>query len=480
MATTSLIPIHVGKGRSIARALGQSTDYIKNPDKTDDGEWITSYECDPLTVAEEFRFSKNQYATITGRDQGARDVIAYHLRISFKPGETDAATANKIGHDLAFKLTKGDHAFVCCTHTDKDHIHSHVVINSTSLCLTKKFRNFKGSAFAVRKIADILCLENGLSVIENPRPSRGSYGQWLGNNKSPTVRDNLRELIDKALQGSEDYDGFIEKLQALGVEIKQGKQLSFRLPGAKRFVRQDTIDDDYSYTAILERLSGKRIIIPRATKPNMLIDIQAKIQLYNSPGFERFARIYNLKEMARTLVWLQERGIDSRDLLNEKTSMATQTFNASQSRIKEIESRQKEISELQRHIGAYGKTKEAYAQYKRLKKHQPTAWEKFRKTEHPAVAYYEACRADITLHEAAKRYFDEHGFGKNKKIPAMQTLKTEYAKLDAEKCKLYAEYKPAREEMIALKTAKQNVDMFLDGTRDHLLERTKSRDIDAL
>ena len=104
MATTAILPIRAGK-RVIAAALKMSLDYIKNPEKTDDGEWVTSYECDPLIVDSEFAFSKRQYAAITGRDQGAHDVIAYHVRISFKPGETDAATANRIGYELAMKLS---------------------------------------------------------------------------------------------------------------------------------------------------------------------------------------------------------------------------------------------------------------------------------------------------------------------------------------------------------------------------------------
>ena len=103
MATTALIPLHVGKGGSVAAALGRSTDYVKNPDKTENGEWVTSYECDPLTADAEFQFSKHQYATITGRDYGRRDVLAYHLRQSFKPGEIDPATANRIGYELARK-----------------------------------------------------------------------------------------------------------------------------------------------------------------------------------------------------------------------------------------------------------------------------------------------------------------------------------------------------------------------------------------
>ena len=173
MATTAIIPIHAS-GRTIAKALKKSVGYIENPVKTDSGEWVSAYECDPLIDDKEFLFSKNQYATIIGRSQGKNDVLAYHLRISFKSGETDATTANKIGYDLAMKLTKGQHSFVCCTHTDRHHLHSHIIFNSTNLDCTRKFRNFKSSTFVVRKMADLLCLENGLSVVKNPKPSRDS------------------------------------------------------------------------------------------------------------------------------------------------------------------------------------------------------------------------------------------------------------------------------------------------------------------
>jgi len=156
-------------------------DYIKNPDKTDLGEWVTAYAVDPLIADEEFLFSKNQYLATTGRSQGKKDVLAYHVRIAFKPGGTDAETANRIGYELAMKLTKGRNAFVCCTHTDRHHMHTHVVLNSTNLDHAGKFRNFKGSAFAIRRIADFLCIENGLSIVENPKPSKGKhYGRQQG------------------------------------------------------------------------------------------------------------------------------------------------------------------------------------------------------------------------------------------------------------------------------------------------------------
>ena len=310
MATTRLMPLHTGKGRTVAEALGRTTDYVKNPEKTDGGELVSAYQCNPAIVDQEFLFSKRQYASITGRNQKEHDVIAYHLRQSFKPGEITPELANKIGYDLAMSLTKGKHAFIVCTHVDKEHIHSHIVFNSTALDCTRKFRNFLGSSFTVRKISDLLCWENWLSVIENPKPSRGSYGTWLGE-KPPTVRQQLEHIIDAALADCKDFDSFLAALKTAGIEVKRGKHLAFKIPGGKKFVRCSSLGEDYSEAAILERISGKRIVPPKAerTAPNLLLDIQAKMQQARSPGYERWASVFNLKEMAKTLNYLQGHGL---------------------------------------------------------------------------------------------------------------------------------------------------------------------------
>jgi hypothetical protein len=369
MATTTLIPLHAGKGRAIAAALRGTTDYVKNPEKTNGGEWVTAYECDPLTADAEFLFAKNQYAQITGRSQGGRDVIGYHLRQSFKPGEIDPATANRIGYELALRLTHGNHAFVCCTHTDKGHIHSHIVINSTSLDCTRKFRNFKGSSFAVRKISDMLCLENGLSIVEKPKPSRGSYGQWLGNDKPKTGRDRLCDSIDACIVIGRSQTEFFTALKRAGVEIKSGKQLAFRPSGAKKFFRQDTLGDDYSPAAILERLLGKRVVQAKpktaespksAYAPKLLIDIEAKMKQGCGEGFRQYATIQNIKEMAKTLIFLKENGVGTYEELVKKDNAVSADYFHANERRKEIDARLAAITELQKHIGNYGKGQSVY------------------------------------------------------------------------------------------------------------------------
>ena len=226
VATTRLIPLHSGKGRAVAEALGRVTDYVENPEKTNGGDLVTAYQCNQSIADQEFLFSKRQYAVITGREWKDNDVIAYHLRQSFKPGEITPELANKIGYDLAMSLTKGKHAFIVCTHVDKQHIHSHIVFNSTAIDCTRKFRNFWRSSFAVRRISDMLCLENGLSVIAEPKPSRGNYGTWLGEDKPPTVRGQLEQIIDTALgQDCKDFDSFLAAMKTAGAEVKRGKHL---------------------------------------------------------------------------------------------------------------------------------------------------------------------------------------------------------------------------------------------------------------
>ena len=461
MATTRLMPLHSGKDRTVAEALGRVTDYVENPEKTNGGDLVTAYQCNPSIADQEFLFSKRQYAAITGRERKDNDVIAYHLRQSFKPGEITLGLANKIGYDLAMSLTKGKHAFIVCTHVDKQHIHSHIVFNSTAIDCTRKFRNFWRSSFTVRRISDMMCLENGLSVIAEPKPSRGSYGIWLGEGKSPTIRERLEQVIDTALgQGCKNFDSFLAAMKAAGLEIKRGKHLAFKIPNGKRFVRCDSLGDDYTEAAIMERISGKRIVAPKAkaavkSKPNLLIDIQARMQQINSPGFERWAKIFNLKEMARTVIYLQENGLTDLGELERACDAAVQKFNDLGDQMKDAERRMKDISELQRQIGTYGKTREIYAQCRKL-------------TGRKRENFYEQHSSEITACQAAKRYFNSLGL---KKLPSMQSLKQEYAVLQAEKKKRYPEYRQAKEKMIELLTAKNNVERILGVT-----EKEKNHD----
>ena len=158
----------------------------------------------------------------------------------------------------------------------------------------------------------MLCPGNGLSVITEPKPSGGSYGTWLGENKPPTVRGQLEQIIDTALSHDcKDFDSFLAAMKAAGTEVKRYKHLAFKIPNGKRFMRCDFFSADYTKAAI-ERISGKQIVTPRTRaavqyKPHLLVDIQAKMQKINPPGFERWAKTFILKEMAWALIYLEEK-----------------------------------------------------------------------------------------------------------------------------------------------------------------------------
>jgi len=450
------------KDRSILQAITGRTGYAMNPEKTEDGLLVRGYACDPRTVDEEFMLTKREYEKNTGRDNGKKNIILYHLRQSFKPGEITMQEALDVGYETAMRWLKGRHAFIVCVHTDRDHLHCAIVYNSTNLDATGKFNNFRNSSFALRRLSDLICAEHGLSIIENPKPSKGkNYAKWLGT-KEPSWQEKLRRKIDDVLPSCAAFTDFIAAMKVSGYTVNENrKHITFLAPGQKKPTRLDTLKGDYTEAAIRERLVGTRTVSSSGAggqldaaivhsyitnepiKINLLIDIQAKIREGKGEGYERWARIFNLKESARTLLFLKENGIDSYDDLVEKATAASADFDGRMTKIKAAEKRMAEISELQKHIGVYGKTREVYAKYMK------SGWNK---------DFYEEHRADITLHRAAKKHFDDQ---KIKKLPTIASLKQEYAALLAEKKKLYNGYHEARGNMRELLVAKGNAARIL-------------------
>jgi len=478
MATTWIKPLHISKTMTKSSAVAAVIDYVENPQKTDNGRLITSYACDSRTADDEFLLAKREYEYITGRSQGRRDVIAYHIRQAFKPGEITPEEANEVGRQLALSFTKGQHAFVVCTHIDKSHIHNHIVYNSTSINCERKFKNFFFSSMTVRRISDLLCAEHGLSVIENPKPSKGSYADWLGENKEPTNQEILKHKIDEVLPYCATFEDFLNRLRAEGYEVKENrKHISVKAPGWGKHSRLDTLKGDYTEAAIRARLGKVKIITggsdggqrdatanSRVTvtgeAPSLLIDIQAKIQQGKGAGYSQWAKVFNLKEAAKTLIFLKEHGIESYEELKKKSSSASGDFGTLTKRIREIEARQKEIAELQKQIGTYGKTRDIFAKYK------TSGWDR---------GFYDIHAADIILHRSAKNYFDELGM---KKLPSINQLKQEYATLASERKTLYNDYHKLKDLSRELSVARSNAEQILGikpDTQNHDVSRSQNR-----
>ena len=452
MAATRLIPLHVNKGKTIAQSLGDRTDYAKNPEKTEKGELVTGYQCDPMTVDEEFMLSKRQYEQITGRRQ-KHEVIAYQIRQSFKPGEITPDEANRLGHELALRFTKGKYAFIVATHTDRAHVHNHIVFNSTSIDATRKFKNFWLSSFALQRVSDLICLENGLSVIA-PKPykertKRTEYPRRVKN------RDVLCEDIDLILQKKpESFDAFLQELQQLNYEIKYGKHISVRGKNQTRFIRLSSLEDGYTEADLRAHFLGQREHKPAAKQRsrtnarsfNLVIDIQSKLQS-KGVGYQRWASVYNLKQMSKTLLFLRDHKIESMEQLDQMVMQQVAKRDALLTSIQQSEKRLAEIGTLKKHIINYSKTRSTYEEYRKA------GYSK---------KFLEAHREEITLHKAAKAAFDELGV---KKLPKVKELSIEYAEVLTAKKQTYAEYRQVKNEAQELLIAQRNIASLYDAER---------------
>ena len=272
---------------------------------------MTAYECDPMTCDEEFLLSKRQYKHYTGREQKS-DVIAYQIRQSFKPGEVEVEEANRIGYELSLEFTKGAHAFIVATHTDRPHIHNHIIINSTSLDCRKKFRNEFWSTKVLQHISDRICLEHGLSIID-PDSERDKKTKTVYP-KRPTFRDQIRVEIDRILKGKpENFEFFLREMEDAGYEIKRGKQIAVRGKGQKRFLRLQSLGEGYTEADVRDRLAGKQSDknlqssqIHEKPRFHLLVDIQQRMQQKGKgPGYERWAKVFNLKQMSETFLFMR-------------------------------------------------------------------------------------------------------------------------------------------------------------------------------
>lgn len=417
----------------ITATLNKALDYIMNPKKTDNTLLVSGYECTPQLASYQFGQVKKN-----ADKQGG--TLAFHLTQSFAPGEVDYETAHKIGTELAEKVFKGKYQYVIATHTDRGHVHNHLIINSVSLDDKKKFHCTASTLRLIRRASDIICNNYGLSVITDPKENHKIHYEHSLEKKGQSWKALLRKNIDKAILNATDFDDFLRIMESLHYEIKRGKYISFRVEGQERFTRGKTLGYDYTEERLRERIAGTR-----TTQVGLLYDIENIAKKYQAnPYIENNLKIKNIKLMAQTYNYLSENKLLSSEALSEKRSKLKGRYDSTRERIKEIEKQLKAITEDIKYIDDYRKNKPV------ADKLNSVVFKEKYKREH---------ENELIIFNAAEKYLTKRFKGKT---PLIEELRTEQKKLITEKDRLYGEYYAAKAELTEVDKVVKNVDEILN------------------
>ena len=430
----------ITKIHRITSTLNKALDYIKDKNKTDDTLLITGYGCSPEIADIEFEQVRRNAMKPGG-------TLAFHLIQSFAPGEVDYETAHKIGVELADKVLRNRFQYVAATHIDKDHIHNHIVFNSVSFTDYKKFHSTASVYRYIKRQSDILCSENGLSVINIPQSKGKSHYEHLLDKKGQSWKSKLRQAIDYCILKSRSWDEFLMLMDKEKYEIKYGKYISFRAEGQERFTRSKTLGDHYTEESIRKRIAGESVRLSSKEpdiRNSLVIDIENNIKVMQSKGYANWAKVFNLKLVAETVNYLSENNISDISTLDAKISELSDKLYEKKERAKANEKRIKVLEEQIKDIDFYRKTKPVV---EGVPKH--FGKEKYRH-EH---------EAEFILYAAAERSIKK-AFG-DKKLPLIKELRAEQKKLKTEADKLWAEIKDERPQLDELKNMKRNIEVFL-------------------
>ena len=439
----------VTKIHPIKSTLKKALDYIETPDKTDDKLLVSSFACSYKTADIEFEILLAQ-AIQKGNN------LAHHLIQSFAPGEATPEQAHEIGKQLADEVLQGKYPYVLTTHIDKGHVHNHLIFCAVDMVNQRKYISNKQSYAYIRRTSDRLCKENGLSVVK-PGQSKGkSYAEWDAQRKGTSWKAKLKAAIDIAIPQAKDFDDFLRLMQAQGYEIKPGKFISFRAPGQERFTRCKTLGEAYTEEAIKERIKGRAITRrPKERKGiSLRIDLENSIKAQQSAGYEKWAKLHNLKQAARTLNFLTEHEIESYPDLESRVAEITAASTEAAAALKATERRLAEMAVLIKDVTTCKKLRPLVQEYQRA------ADKKQFRRKHEGT---------LILYEAAIKALKKQGF---QKLPDLYTLKAEYKQLAEQKDQLQRQYAEAKRQMQEYGIIKQNVDGVL--FQNHRQERDKT------
>ena len=446
----------VTKIKAIRGTLSKAIAYILNPEKTDEKLLVSSYGCASETAAREFEWTRK-----IAEQKGMNPVriIARHVIQSFEIGEVTPELAHEIGKQFADEILGGKYEYVLTTHIDKDHVHNHLIFNAVDFVDYHAYKSYKRIYYDMREVSDRLCKENGLSVIPPSQNKGMGYKEYTEAKRGTSWKQKLKQTIDRLVITAKDYDDFLRLMQEAGYEIKTGKYISFRAEGQERFTRSKTIGENYTEERIKERIAGRtprrsqRQATPKGI--SLIGDIQERIRLIDSKGYEYKAKLTILKEAARTLNYLTENSLLQYADLEKKVEDVHGSYDRTGKELKVVEARLREVQPLIKNISNYQRLKPVYDAFQKAKD-KPS----FKAKHEAELVIFEAARSTLLAMQG------------DEKLPSLKALQAEQAQLFEEQERLYAERNRLKKEAKQIETIKSNVDTFLapfaDHDRDHL------------
>ena len=446
----------VTKIKAIRGTLSKAIAYILNPEKTDEKLLVSSYGCASETAAREFEWTRK-----IAEQKGMNPVriIARHVIQSFEIGEVTPELAHEIGKQFADEILGGKYEYVLTTHIDKDHVHNHLIFNAVDFVDYHAYKSYKRIYYDMREVSDRLCKENGLSVIPPSQNKGMGYKEYTEAKRGTSWKQKLKQTIDRLVITAKDYDDFLRLMQEAGYEIKTGKYISFRAEGQERFTRSKNIGENYTEERIKERIAGRtprrsqRQTVPKGI--SLIGDIQERIRLIDSKGYEHKAKLTILKEAARTLNYLTENNLLQYADLEKKVEDVHSSYDRTGKELKGVEARLREVQPLIKNISNYQRLKPVYDAFQKAKD-KPG----FKAKHEAELVIFEAARSTLLAMQG------------DEKLPSLKTLQTEQQRLLEEQQRLYDERVKLKKEVKQIETIKSNVDTFLapsvDHDRDHL------------
>ena len=446
----------VTKIKAIRGTLSKAIAYILNPEKTDEKLLVSSYGCASETAAREFEWTRK-----IAEQKGMNPVriIARHVIQSFEIGEVTPELAHEIGKQFADEILGGKYEYVLTTHIDKDHVHNHLIFNAVDFVNYHAYKSYKRIYYDMREVSDRLCKENGLSVIPPSQNKGMGYKEYTEAKRGTSWKQKLKQTIDRLVITAKDYDDFLRLMQEAGYEIKTGKYISFRAEGQERFTRSKTIGENYTEERIKERIAGRtprrnrRQTVPKGI--SLIGDIQERIRLIDSKGYEYKAKLTILKEAARTLNYLTENNLLQYADLEKKVEDIHSSYDRTGKELKGVEARLREVQPLIKNISNYQRLKPVYDAFQKAKD-KPG----FKAKHEAELVIFEAARSTLLAMQG------------DEKLPSLKTLQAQQQRLLDEQQRLYDERAKLKKEVKQIETIKSNVDTFLapsaDHDRDHL------------